>query len=109
MSDYVNDSQFFHSKPITIRRTCLQKFIVNEASAIDQVENFQSEQFNTMPWISSNRSQSKSATQVINTSAPQPVWHHAHRELHLGNKRVKHFKWLAENQERVLDAFEDNG
>ena len=62
-----------------------------------------------MPWISSNRSQSKSATQVINTSAPQPVWHHAHREFHLGTKLVKHFKWLAENQERVLDAFEDNG
>jgi hypothetical protein len=27
----------------------------------------------------------------------------------LGNKLIKRFKWPAENQERVLDEFEDNG
>ncbi|MDA7924300.1 hypothetical protein N9B60_02775 [Mariniblastus sp.] len=86
--------------------------IENQTPAIDQAsryQNLQPEQPRTMPWISLNRSQSNDATQRINTTAPQPVWDRARRELRLGNKLIKRFKWPAENQERVLDAFEDNG
>lgn len=38
-----------------------------------------------------------------------PVWDRTKRELRVGNRVVKQFKWPAENQERVLDAFQDNG
>jgi hypothetical protein len=84
----------------------------NQAPAIDQAsryQNLQPEQPLTMPWISLNRSQSNDASQRIDTTAPQPVWDRARRELRLGNKLIKRFKWPAENQERVLDEFEDNG
>ena len=84
----------------------------NQAPAIDQAsryQNLQPEQPRTMPWISLNRSQSNDLAQRIDTTAPQPVWDRARRELRLGNKLIKRFKWPAENQERVLDAFEDNG
>lgn len=39
----------------------------------------------------------------------QPVWDRERRELRLGKTLVKRFKWPAENQERVLNAFQDNG
>lgn len=38
-----------------------------------------------------------------------PVWDRVRRELRFGETVVKRFKWPAENQERVLDAFEENG
>ncbi len=84
----------------------------NQAPAINQASRYQSLQPNQphiMPWVSLSRSQSNELTQTINTTAPQPVWDRARRELRLGNKLIKRFKWPAENQERVLDAFEDNG
>ena len=43
------------------------------------------------------------------TSKVLPVWDRAKRELRLGSKVIKQFKWPAENQEKVLDAFEDQG
>ena len=39
----------------------------------------------------------------------KPVWDRERRELRLGKIVVKRFKWPAENQELVLDAFEDQG
>ncbi|MFK7766069.1 MAG: hypothetical protein AB8B55_02420 [Mariniblastus sp.] len=42
-------------------------------------------------------------------SANRPVWDRQRRELRLGDVVVKRFKWPAENQERVLNAFEDLG
>ena len=39
----------------------------------------------------------------------KPVWDRERRELRLGKIVVKRFKWPAENQELVLDAFEDLG
>ncbi len=45
-------------------------------------------------------------------SSPQaikPVWDRDRRELRLGNVVVKRFKWPAGNQERVLNAFENQG
>lgn len=41
--------------------------------------------------------------------APSPVWDRTKRELRIGDRVVKQFKWPAENQERVLDAFESKG
>ncbi|MGY8750076.1 MAG: hypothetical protein ACKVHR_18705 [Pirellulales bacterium] len=84
----------------------------NQAPTIDQAnryQNLQPERPLAMPWISLNRSQSNDASQRIDTTVPQPVWDRARRELRLGNKLIKCFKWPAENQERVLDEFEDNG
>jgi len=84
----------------------------NQTPAIDQTSRFQSlqpKQPPTMPWISLNRSQLNDGTPRVDTTAPQPVWDRSRRELRLGNKLIKRFKWPAENQERVLDAFEDNG
>ena len=47
---------------------------------------------------------------VDSRSAPErPVWDRQRRELRLGDVVVKRFKWPAENQERVLNAFEDQG
>ncbi|MCP4098959.1 MAG: hypothetical protein GY880_19175 [Planctomycetaceae bacterium] len=83
-----------------------------QTPAIDQAnryQNLQPRQPRTMPWISLNRSQLNDGTPRVDTTAPQPVWDRARRELRLGNKLIKRFKWPAENQERVLDAFEDNG
>ena len=40
---------------------------------------------------------------------PKPVWDRERRELRFGDIVVKRFKWPAENQELVLDAFEDLG
>ena len=37
----------------------------------------------------------------------KPVWDRERRELRLGEIVVKRFKWRAENQERILNAFED--
>ena len=39
----------------------------------------------------------------------KPVWDRERRELRLGEIVVKRFKWPAENQELVLNAFEDLG
>lgn len=39
----------------------------------------------------------------------KPVWDRERRELRLGDIVVKRFKWPAENQELVLNAFEDQG
>ena len=84
----------------------------NQTPSIDQTSRFQNlqpKQPPTMPWISLNRSQLNDGTPRVDTTAPQPVWDRSRRELRLGNKLIKRFKWPAENQERVLDAFEDNG
>ena len=43
------------------------------------------------------------------TSSLQPLWDREARELRVGNVVIKRFKWPAENQERVLDAFEAKG
>jgi len=39
----------------------------------------------------------------------KPIWDRERRELRLGDIVVKRFKWPAENQELVLNAFEDLG
>ncbi len=39
----------------------------------------------------------------------QPVWDRDRRELRLDDVLVKRFKWPATNQERILNAFQDNG
>ena len=44
-----------------------------------------------------------------NMSALKPVWDREKRELRLDGKVIKRFKWPAGNQERVLNAFEDQG
>ena len=41
--------------------------------------------------------------------ALSPVWDRTKRELRIGDRVVKQFKWPAENQERVLDAFQSKG
>jgi hypothetical protein len=38
-----------------------------------------------------------------------PIWDREKRELRVGDRVVKKFKWPAENQERVLDAFQEKG
>ena len=43
------------------------------------------------------------------TPTAMPVWDRERRELRLGGTVVKRFKWPAENQERVLDAFQELG
>lgn len=40
---------------------------------------------------------------------PTPCWDREKRELRIGDVVVKRFKWPAENQEQVLDAFEEEG
>ena len=40
---------------------------------------------------------------------PKPVWDREKRELRLDGKIIKRFKWPAGNQERVLNAFQDQG
>jgi hypothetical protein len=40
---------------------------------------------------------------------PVPCWDRKRRELRIGGIVVKRFKWPAENQEQVLDAFEEEG
>ena len=37
------------------------------------------------------------------------IWDRNKRELRVGDQVVKQFKWPAENQERVLNAFQDKG
>ena len=37
------------------------------------------------------------------------IWDRTRRELRVGDRVVKRFKWPAENQERVLDAFQNEG
>ena len=48
---------------------------------------------------------------VLNRCESQPgiVWDRVRRELRYGDVVVKQFKWPAENQEAVLNAFEDLG
>lgn len=43
------------------------------------------------------------------SSQPMPCWDRERRELRLGDVVVKRFKWPAENQEQVLDAFQEEG
>ena len=43
------------------------------------------------------------------SQCPSPIWDRDRRELRLGNLLVKQFKWPAENQERVLNAFQEEG
>ena len=38
-----------------------------------------------------------------------PVWDKKRRELRLGDVIVKRFKWPATNQERILQAFQEEG
>ena len=38
-----------------------------------------------------------------------PTWDYDRRELRYGGQLIKHFKWKAINQERVLMAFEEEG
>lgn len=53
--------------------------------------------------------QSSGHASVNGSASLKPVWDRERRELRIGQKVVKRFRWPAENQERVLDAFEDNG
>ena len=39
----------------------------------------------------------------------KPVWDKLRRELRFDGELVKRFKWPAENQMRVLDAFQEQG
>lgn len=39
----------------------------------------------------------------------QPIWDHVTRELRLGDKVVKTFRWPAPNQERILVTFQEEG
>ena len=41
--------------------------------------------------------------------AETPFWDRDRKELRIGNFVVKRFRWPAENQERVLNAFQEEG
>ncbi len=59
-----------------------------------------------------NENQSSDLVEVQKNGQLQhvhPIWDRDKRELRVGDKVVKQFKWPAENQERVLDAFQDEG
>ena len=53
--------------------------------------------------------QTDNSRSVNGSTTVQPVWDRQRRELRIGEILVKRFKWPAENQERVLDAFQENG
>jgi hypothetical protein len=53
--------------------------------------------------------QSRSIDESRSPIHPMPRWDRKRRELTIGNILVKRFKWPAENQEQVLDAFEEEG
>jgi hypothetical protein len=53
--------------------------------------------------------QSDAFPSVNGSTTVQPVWNRERRELRIGEIVVKRFKWPAENQERVLDAFQESG
>ena len=67
----------------------------------------------TKHWSMHHREPSKmESSEKIQESVPEnrrPIWDRQRRELRLGDIVVKRFKWPAENQERVLNAFEDAG
>ena len=56
-----------------------------------------------------DRNEKVRAIQIKVLDEKTPVWDRESRELRLGDTVVKRFKWPAENQEQVLNAFEDNG
>ena len=41
--------------------------------------------------------------------AATPFWDRDRKELRIGSFVVKRFRWPAENQERVLNAFQEEG
>lgn len=55
------------------------------------------------------RGKSANSTPVNGSTPNGPIWDRQRRELRVGKTVVKRFKWPAENQERVLDAFQENG
>lgn len=74
-------------------------------------ERFKPHQFDMTP-TSSNRFQYDQLNKTprdIENPLHQPVWDRERRELRVGKTLVKRFRWPAENQECVLDAFQDNG
>ena len=76
------------------------KRTINECLQMSKNENFMTEQ----------RDESARPTQNdASACSLQPLWDRDARELRVGDVVIKRFKWPAENQERVLDAFEDNG
>lgn len=88
------------------------------ANSSENKKKAQADQNKTMsphhgsPIGQSNESE-KVDTQLGASSRPhlpvKPVWDRERRELRLGEIVVKRFKWPAENQEMVLNAFEDSG
>ncbi len=52
---------------------------------------------------------SEADTQMDSAGYPIPCWDRKRRELRIGGVVVKKFKWPAENQEQVLEAFEEEG
>ena len=61
-------------------------------------------------WTSSHQRPEDGWTTVQQASSQRiPLWDADRRELRLGDEVVKYFRWPAENQEAVLNAFEAQG
>jgi hypothetical protein len=61
-------------------------------------------------WMSLQKSAESQAGSIAARNAEQtPVWDARTRELRLGGKVVKLFRWPAQNQEAVLNAFQAQG
>ncbi|OYP36820.1 hypothetical protein [Rhodopirellula sp. MGV] len=57
----------------------------------------------------SNSAQKIFPISKLPTSTPSPQWDSERRVLHFRGAIVKHFKWVAHNQQAVLNAFEEDG
>ena len=58
---------------------------------------------------SDSDSEERSKTTPDAAPYPGPCWDRKRRELSMGDVVVKRFRWPAENQEQILDAFQEEG
>jgi hypothetical protein len=56
-----------------------------------------------------NSRRANPAAAIEGSPYPSPCWDRERRELRIGNAIVKRFPWPADNQEQVLNAFEEEG
>jgi PHD/YefM family antitoxin component YafN of YafNO toxin-antitoxin module len=83
--------------------------VMNEQSN-ERTSGDQRQELNAQRYENAGQSLNQSADQNIGANRhPAPCWDRERRELRIGNVVVKRFKWPAENQEQVLDAFEEEG
>jgi len=91
------------------------KLTKNEAKQPEEIKRTPMSSHHSGPSGPSNENSplTPEANQLGSSSRPhlpvKPVWDRERRELRLGDIVVKRFKWPAENQELVLNAFEDLG